>query len=247
MLVSVANKRRSPLRFHCYDGHMAATPATPDPSRPLRRDAERNRRRILEAARELFAERGAHVTLDDVARWAGVGVGTVYRRFADRNALIDALFAERVDQLAEVAERAAAMEDPWQGLIHLFETQIGFQLEDRAFAEVLFKEEAGEEATARARERIAPHVIELVDRAKAAGVVRADLEVGDFPVLNLMLMTMVNATRDVAPDAWKRYLALVLDGLRPHAAQAPLTADAPSIDRVDEIMRCGLRPGSARG
>lgn len=225
---------------------MAASPATPDPARPLRRDAERNRRRILEAARELFAEKGAHVTLDDVARWAGVGVGTVYRRFADRNALIDALFAERVDQLAEVAERSAAMRDPWEGLVHLFEAQIGFQLEDRAFAEVLFKEEAGREATARARERIAPHVIALIERAKEAGVVRADLEVGDFPVLNLMFMTMVNATRDVAPHAWRRYLQLVLAGLRPHDGEPPLPVAAPSIEHVDEMMRCGLRPGNAR-
>lgn len=225
---------------------MAATPATPDPSRPLRRDAERNRRRILEAARELFAERGAHVTLDDVARWAGVGVGTVYRRFADRNALIDALFAERVDQLAEVAERAAAMDDPWEGLVHLFETQIGLQLEDRAFAEVLFKEEAGREATARARERIAPHVIALVDRAKDAGVVRHDLEIGDFPVLNLMLMTMVNATRDVSPNAWKRYLQLILAGVRPTDDGTVLPTGAPTIEQIDEVMRCGLHPGAAR-
>ncbi len=224
---------------------MAASPATPDPPRPLRRDAERNRRRILEAARELFAERGAHVTLDDVARWAGVGVGTVYRRFADRNALIDALFAERVDQLAEVAERAAAMDDPWEGLVHLFEAQIALQLEDRAFAEVLFKEEAGQEATARARERIAPHVILLLDRAKAAGAVHPDLEIGDFPVVNLMLMTMVNATRDVSPEAWKRYLHMLLAGMRP-AAGPPLPPGAPTIEQVDEVMRCGLHPASAR-
>lgn len=225
---------------------MAASPAAPDPSRPLRRDAERNRRRILEAARELFAERGAHVTLDDVARWAGVGVGTVYRRFADRNALIDALFAERVDQIAEAAEQAAAMDDPWVGLVHLFEVQIGLQLEDRAFAEVLFKQEAGEQAVARARERIAPHVIQLIVRAKDAGVVRPELEVGDFPVLNLMLMTMVNATRDVAPDAWKRYLQMILAGIRPEPGGAPLVAGAPSIQHVDQIMRSALHPGGAR-
>jgi AcrR family transcriptional regulator len=224
---------------------MAATPATPDAPRPLRRDAERNRQRILAAAQELFAERGAHVTLDDVAERAEVGVGTVYRRFADRNALIDALFTARVDQLAEAAEQASALDDAWAGLVYLFERQIAFQLEDRAFAEVLFREEAGDEPLARARERIAPHVIALIERAKAQGAVRPDVEVGDFPVLNLMFMTMVNATRDVAPDAWRRYLNIVLAGLQP-SASLPLPVAAPSIDRVDEIMRSGLRAGSSR-
>jgi AcrR family transcriptional regulator len=214
-------------------------PHTPA-QKPLRRDAERNRQRILEAARDLFAERGAHVTLDDVAVRAGVGVGTVYRRFADRNALIDALFAERIDELAEAANAAAAHPDPWQGLVDLLRTQVEMQLADRAFAAVLFKGEVGNDALAQARERIAPPVTLLIERAKAAGVVRNDLDVGDFPVLNLMLMTMVDATRDVAPGAWRRYLPMVLAGIRP-SAEFPLAAPAPSIEDVDELMRSGMR------
>ena len=74
-----------------------------EPERPLRKDAERNRQRILAAAAEVFTERGLEATLDDVARHAGVGVGTVYRRFPDKAALADALFEERIDALVELA------------------------------------------------------------------------------------------------------------------------------------------------
>ncbi|MDX6685079.1 MAG: hypothetical protein QOF86_1207, partial [Baekduia sp.] len=91
---------------------MATLPTAPD-ERPLRKDAERNRQRILDAARALFAEEGLHATLDAVAARAGVGVGTVYRRFADKEALIDALFEERIDEVVEIAEAALAVEDPW--------------------------------------------------------------------------------------------------------------------------------------
>ena len=86
------------------------------PERPLRKDAERNRQRILEAAGELFAERGLGVTLDDVAHHAGVGVGTVYRRFPDKEVLIDALFEQRIEAIATIASEALEIEDPWDGV-----------------------------------------------------------------------------------------------------------------------------------
>src|ERR1051325_5777449 len=89
--------------------------------RPLRKDAERNRLRILDAAGERFAQRGLGVTLDDIARHAGVGVGTVYRRFADKELLIDALFEQRLEAMRATAERALAEPDPWNGLVLFFE------------------------------------------------------------------------------------------------------------------------------
>src|SRR4051794_39180405 len=84
--------------------------------KPLRADAERNRRRLLEAARELFAEKGPSVGLDEVAQRAGVGVGTAYRRFPCKQDLIDALFEERVTLLLGAAEAGLAEQDPWTGL-----------------------------------------------------------------------------------------------------------------------------------
>src|ERR1700733_13464998 len=94
---------------------MSSAPSTE--SRPLRRDAERNRVRILEAARAVFSERGLSGSYDDIADAAGVGVGTVYRRFPDREELIDALFESRVKEVAEAARSAAENPDPWQGLV----------------------------------------------------------------------------------------------------------------------------------
>ena len=96
-----------------------ATDATSE--RPLRADAERNRQRILDAAADLFAERGLQVSLDEVAERAGVGVGTVYRRFPDREALIDALFQVRVEEFIGIAREAAADPDAWAGLTRFIE------------------------------------------------------------------------------------------------------------------------------
>ena len=89
--------------------------------RPLRRDAERNRRRILAAAAEVFTERGLDATLDEVARAANVGVGTVYRRFPDKESLVAELFRDRIDALVTVAEQACAAADPWEGLASYLE------------------------------------------------------------------------------------------------------------------------------
>src|SRR3954449_11052411 len=87
----------------------------------LRKDAERNRQRIVDAATELFAERGLAVTLNDIAHHADVGVGTVYRRFPDKDLLIDALFEERVQEMLDLAEESLACEDAWQGLVSFLE------------------------------------------------------------------------------------------------------------------------------
>src|SRR3954453_18424017 len=89
---------------------------TDDADRPLRKDAERNRQRLVAAAAELFAERGLDVTLNDVARHAGVGVGTAYRRWANKEQLIDELFARKLDDVALLGSEALADPDAWRGL-----------------------------------------------------------------------------------------------------------------------------------
>src|SRR3954454_16612818 len=90
----------------------------------LRADAERTRQRILEAAGELFAQKGLAVGLDEIARHAGVGVGTAYRRFANKEELLHALFQDRVDELAGLAERALEHDDPWEGLKGFLEAAV---------------------------------------------------------------------------------------------------------------------------
>src|SRR4051812_11232440 len=99
--------------------------------RPLRRDAELNRQRILTAAADAFAEGGLAVTMDEIARRAGVGVGTVYRRFPDKELLIEALFEQRIDELVVLAEAARDEADPFAGLARFFESFVAIQAADR--------------------------------------------------------------------------------------------------------------------
>src|SRR5215212_8386823 len=105
---------------------------------PLRADAERNRERILDAAREVFAERGLDVTLDEVARHAGVGVGTAYRRFPNKHVLIEALMIERIAELEATARECLADPDPWNGVATYLERALAQQAADRGLKEVLF-------------------------------------------------------------------------------------------------------------
>src|ERR687896_812852 len=97
---------------------------------PLRADAERNRQRLLAAAKDLFAERGLDVTLDEVARHAGVGTGTAYRRFPNKDALIDALKVDRIGELRALAQECLEEQDPWVGLTGYFERALALQAAD---------------------------------------------------------------------------------------------------------------------
>src|SRR5215216_6354115 len=153
-------------------------------TRPLRSDAERNRRRILEAAAEVFAERGLDVSLDDIAAAARVGVGTVYRRFPDKDALIDALFEDKIADVERVAGRALEIEDPWEGFETFMRAVCRLQAEDRGLKEALLTRDRGRERVAMARERIAPIAMRIVRRAQDAGVLRADLGTFDVPLMH---------------------------------------------------------------
>src|SRR5579862_1591321 len=105
--------------------------------RPLRADAERNRRRIMDSARALFAERGLDVTLNDIAHHAGVGVGTVYRRFPSKDDLIDALFEDGVSRIAGIAREGLEDPDPWNGFVSTLERLLELQEADRGLKELL--------------------------------------------------------------------------------------------------------------
>ena len=190
-------------------------------TRPLRADAERNRARILAAASEVFAERGLDVSLDDIAMAAGVGVGTVYRRFTDKDALIDALFEEKIDRAVELADDALEIEDPWEGLTTFMRGMCRLQAEDRGFKDALLTRGHGRERVAAARERIAPRAMELLARAQEAGAVRADLGPFDVPMINLCVGLIADRTRDIAPDYWERILTILIDGI---SAKGPTTS-----------------------
>src|ERR1700676_1629222 len=138
---------------------MASTPP-PASERPLRRDAERNRLRILQAAREVFADRGLDASLDQIAAHAELGVGPVYRRFPDKDTLIDALFEERIGEIAAAGQHALTAPDPWQGLVGLLQQANALLSGDRGLRQVLLSR--GAHKTERAREKIIPIATELV-------------------------------------------------------------------------------------
>ena len=194
----------------------------------LRRDAERNRERILTAARRLFSETGLGVSHNDVARAAEVGVGTVYRRFPRKEDLLLALFEDQVERVVQLAEAAAAGDDPWQGICVFLEATLEMQAGDRGLQEFLLGPQAAALA-GHANQRITPVVSELLARAKERGQVRADVEVADVAVVPIMVGAVMDRSRGVAPDAWRRVLALVVDGFRPSPGAglpgAPLAPD----------------------
>jgi AcrR family transcriptional regulator len=207
-------------------------------ARPLRRDAQRNRQRILDAAGETFAEVGLGVSLDEIARRAGVGVGTVYRRFPTKDDLIEALFEERIGQVAAAAEAALEEDDGWEALIGFMERALALQRADRGLRQLLLGAAGGHERVARARATIKPIVERLVARAQAQGVLRPDLVALDMPLLLFMLDGVAEYTRDADPDVWRRCLTIVLDGLRDRRdGPTPLPAEPLDVRGLEAIMR----------
>jgi AcrR family transcriptional regulator len=205
-------------------------------NKTLRRDAERNRQRLLESARELFTTRGLHVTLDDVAEHAGVGVGTAYRRFADKDELIDALLEEQIDAMVALAERGLENPDPWDGLIEYIVGALELQVADRGLKEVLFAPGRGKKRVAGAKGRLGPAVSALAERARAAGVVRPDFATSDIPMIYLMLGTVVDFSREYEPELYRRYLAILLEGIRAGGQPPDLPVAGLKIPRFQEAM-----------
>jgi AcrR family transcriptional regulator len=213
---------------------MSALPS----QRPLRRDAERNRQRILDAARVVFAERGLSGSHDDIAREAGVGVGTVYRRFPDKEQLIDALFEARIEEIVDIARAAVDHPDPWEALVGYLVRMQELQSEDRGLKEILLGGARGLERAVAARALIVPLAARVLQRAKDAGVVRRDIELTDLPLIQLAIGTVAEASRDVAPDVWRRTMTLVLDGLRAENARSELVSPALDEQHADEVLAC---------
>jgi AcrR family transcriptional regulator len=209
-----------------------------DPARPLRRDAERNRQRILKAASEVFTEHGLDVSLDEVARQAGVGVGTVYRRFRTKEELVEALFVDRIEAIAAVAERAADEPDPWTGLVSFMEQMAEMLAGDLGLRQMLMFATYGQDQVAYARQRNEPLVARLVERAQAAGQVRPDLRQTDIVFIIFVLTEAAEIARHARPDIWRRYLALVIDGMRPaREGVTPLPVPALLPQEMEMTMR----------
>jgi AcrR family transcriptional regulator len=205
------------------------------PARPLRRDAELNRQRLLEAAQEVFAELGFEATMDQIAARAGVGVGTAYRRFANKEELIAALFEDRLADLIAVADEALAEVDPWRGVIAYMEGSISLQAGDRGFKELVLSSPRSREYVAKARAQLKPRIDELIERAQRAGCLRPGIESTDLVVVQLMLAAIYEPARGASGEHWRRFLPLVIDGLGRQAGE-PLPGKALSVEELDEVM-----------
>ena len=214
-------------------------------SEPLRSDARRNREKILAAASELFALEGPDLCIDDIARRAGVGHATVFRRFPTKDDLVVAMFEERLEEIATVAEAAAGRDDPWEGMVELM-TAIGERhARDRGLMEALGTQVFGSPRLAEHRLRIVEPIGRLLRRAQEAGVVRGDLEPADVMFL-ISAVAKSSPCHFEIPDLWRRYLGVVLDGMRPEPA-SPLTPPAPTMDEVERALGAAAdRAGAAQ-
>jgi AcrR family transcriptional regulator len=194
----------------------------------VRADAERNRRRILDAARAAFAEHGLGVGVDAVARAAGVGVGTLYRRFPTKEELLRAVVDDRIEDLRRRLEAVAVHEDPWEAFAAAAETLAGAVARDHGFFQALQQAHpvlpaAREDARRATVEAVAP----VLRRAQEAGVVRGDLVPLDVLGLCSVAARLPRARLEADPEIWRRYLGVVLDGMRAAAAH-PLPHPPPA-------------------
>jgi AcrR family transcriptional regulator len=206
--------------------------------RGLRRDAARNRERVLYAARELFAARGLDANLNDVAKHANVGVGTVYRRFPTKEDLVEAIFEDGIDQVVCLTEEALRQQDSWAALVWYVEQLCELTATDRGLREVVFGTAYKDNVCIeRARTRLKPLTTRLVERARADGHLRPDLAPSDMPIMGLLAGTVSEWAGHVKPDLWRRYVAIMLDGFRRRDGQQTLPVDALDDDQMHAAMR----------
>ena len=203
------------------------TPDSPAPTpRALRRDAAQNRDRLLVAASHVFAEHGLEAGVADIAREAGVGMGTLYRRFPTKDALIDALVQDMLQAFIDLASEAS-QEPAGRGLERFLWQSSAYQAAHRGCLPRLWSTD--HELVHTARRLIAA----LLQEAKDHHRVRDDLTNTDLTVLMWSIRGILETTGDLAPDAWQRHLELLIDGLRPSSQEfshPPITQ--AQIDRI---------------
>jgi AcrR family transcriptional regulator len=191
----------------------------------VRSDARRNHRRLLDAAREVMREQGLDASLDVIARRAGVGNATLYRHFPTREALYEALFVEYGSDLERIRDRVMRITDAWEALVALLEEMCVACTSDQAFADLVTRGMPRSPALDEVCDQGIQLVQVLLDRAQRQGAVRSEIELTDVLFILHSLQRMIPATASIAPDAWRRPLAIALDGLRPRGRSAlPATA-----------------------
>jgi len=208
-------------------------------ARPMRSDARRNRERVLLAAEDVFSEMGLRAQVEEVARRAGVGVGTVCRHFPTKQALVEAVLEAMYESLLADARAALLLPDPATAFRTFYVALSEFQARHRALAEDMAKEIALPVAAQSVRDELRSAIGELVARAQAAGAIRADIGPADVTFLFSGVAHATALAGDLQPVLRKRYVALILDGLRPlEASQLPgRPLDYAQLERIKARAR----------
>ena len=207
----------------------------------LRSDAERNRERVLSTARQVFAEQGLNASTNEIARRAGVGVATLFRRFPTRDDLVGAVFADKMSAYAAAIDDALADSDPWRGFCGFVERVCQMQADDRGFADVLTLTFPTAKALEAERDRSARALAELLDQAKATGRLRQDFAHQDVPLVLMANAGVVVGTRDAAPEAWRRLVGYLLQSFAADAAR-PLPEPPSRTQMYRALMRLSRPP-----
>jgi AcrR family transcriptional regulator len=189
--------------------------------RPLRADARRNRERVISAAAVVFAEHGHDAQMDDVAKRAGVGVGTVYRHFPTKEALIEALAVDRFEKILAAGKAALERDDPWQALTEALWAGAELTASDRSFTEIVGEMQGPMALPEELQREMNDTYGELIRRAQASGDLRPDMVLDDIPMVMCGIGLGARKTHS-CPDAWRRHVSIVIDGLRASSASSPL-------------------------
>ncbi|MEV4532658.1 TetR/AcrR family transcriptional regulator [Asanoa sp. NPDC049518] len=204
-------------------------------TRAERSDSVRNRERLLAAARALFATEGLHAPLDRIATTAGVGPGTLYRHFPTRLALWEAVLEEPLRAQLDLVERALANPDRWTGLADYLVETCAHEAERGGYLNLMTTRFDGAPRLLELRRQIQRRIVELINRARAEGVIRPDFTTEDLIFLTLSNSRVAEVTRDVAPGAWRRNAELFLDSMRPERAH-PLSQPPMEPSQVARTM-----------
>jgi AcrR family transcriptional regulator len=212
--------------------------------RRLRVDAERNRRRLLDAAAEAFASEGLEVSIEEIARRAEVGKGTVFRRFPTKEHLVAAVVSDRIDELVASCEGLLDGDDP-AGAVHEFlSVCVRAQARDRGLFEAVGGVALADPEVRTAHAQLHEIAGRLLARAQDEGAVRDDVTAIDLLCLMGAVSYAVGPMLSTTPEIWRRYVDLVFDGLRPEGAH-PLSRQAPTRAQIDKAL--DAKVAAARG
>jgi len=195
----------------------------------MRRDARESRGKLIAAAQREFAARGVDASLERIAREAGVGIGTLYRHFPTRLDLLMAAFEPRLKEFLDGAAKALDLQDPWEGFVSYLENLFGMQVGDRGFNDFLSRRFTDNAETERIHDQMCDQIDDVLGLAQEAGEARPDITRADIVNLIWSIGRIIDATADTAPNAWRRYLHLMLDAYRAERAhpipEPPMTSD----------------------